>query len=199
MIEKILEQIKREQLFDKHIIEKVAENTWFCRVPGEGNIQSFYVCTPPGAVICYGDMGELIFTIYGGNPLRWGKRNFKPRNCYYPFTKISSLIRQTKHFVPKDADEWLEERLEEAETSEVHDDEDVKRCKSMKAEWKVIRSVYDDDELERKWWDLHMENGHDEAPNMRDYPTRVYWTYQCLCWFFTQVGPTDERFQPEWG
>lgn len=191
--ERILAQIQRNRTFDKHVIKKVGPTTWFCHRPGHGSMGSWFVSCQPGAILMWGDMGESIYTIYGGSSIVWGKRNFHPDNTYYPLTKLSTQLRDER-FSSEAATAYLEERVEEARTSGVLDAADLERARAMLARWKDrCGGEYYEDEAE--WWKLWSDFDDPDAPNMREFVPRVWWTFFCLCWFFSHVSADDERFK----
>lgn len=190
---RILAQIKRNKRFDEFLIKKVGPSTWFCHKPGDGSMGSFFVSTQPGAILMWGDMGEAIYTIYGGSSIAWGKRNFRPDDTYYPFTKLSPQLRE-QVFSTEEATAYLVERVEEAKTSPVHDDEDLDRAEKMLKEWRDVCGN-DPHEDENAWWTLWYDFDDPDAPDMREFTPRVWWTFFCLCWFFSHVSADDERFK----
>lgn len=192
--EKILKQIQRDDWFDKHVVKKVRATTWFCHKHGEGSIQSFWVTVQPGAIVMWGDMGEAIYTVYGGSSMAWGKRNFRfPDACsYYPFTKLAPQMREER-FSTEAATDYLKQQVEEAKTSAVLDEDDLARAEKMLAEWEDRRTD-DPREDEAAWWTLWSDFGDPDAPDMCEFTPRVYWPYFCLCWFFAQADISDERF-----
>jgi hypothetical protein len=194
--DRCIKQIQQDQYFDKHVIEKRGPTTWFCH-KNEGSISSFYITCQPGAIIMWGDLGEVIYTIYGRqNGIHWGKRNFRRTDTYYPFTKLSLQMRD-KVFSTEDATDFLKERYEECKTSTVHDEQDTERAKKMLEKWKEV-SGNESHEDEGEWWKLHYEFDDPDAPDMRDWTTRTYWTFFCLCWFFSHVSADDPRFSEAW-
>ena len=190
VFDKLLDQIRRTRYFDEHVIKKIGPSTWFCHRPGNGSIQSFYVTCQPGAIIMWGDLGETIYCIYGGSSIVWGKRNFNFHDSYYPFTKLSPQMREER-FSAERATAYLKERVEEAKTSSVLDEDDLARAEKMLAEWKD-RCGHED---EAEWWKLCSEHDEDDPPGMRELVPRVYLCYFCLCWFFSHVNADDERFK----
>jgi len=195
--DRILKYIQTDRYFDGHVIEKIGPVTWFCHRPKHGSTSSFYISTQPGAIIMWGDMGEAIYTIYGkANAFHWGRRNFRPNDTYYPFTKLSSQMRD-KVFSTEDATDFLKERYEECKTSSVHDDEDAERAKKMLDAWEE-QSGNEPHEDEAVWWSIHHEFDDSDAADMRDWTERTYWCFSCLCWFFTHVSADDERFKEAW-
>jgi hypothetical protein len=195
--DRLIEEIQRRRFFDNHHIEKRGPTTWRCRVQGEGGINAFYVTTQPGAIIMWGDLGELIFTIYGApNAFHWGRRNFRRTDTYYPFTKLALDMRD-KRFSTEDATDYLKERVEEAKTSSVLDAEDLARAEKMLKTWE-IRCGNEPHEDEAEWWRLWSEFDDPDAPDMRDWKPRIYWCFFCLCWFFSHVSADDPRFSEAW-
>ena len=195
--DRILAEIQRGRSFDNHVIEKISATTWFCH-KNESMISSFYITTQPGAIIMWGDLGEAIYTIYGRqNAFHWGRRNFRREDTYYPFTKLSLQMRD-QEFSTEDATDFLKERHEECKTSTVHDDEDTYRAKKMLKRWKEV-SGNEPHEDEDEWWKLWAEFDDPDAPDMRDWTTRTYWTFFCLCWFFSHVSADDPRFSEACG
>jgi hypothetical protein len=195
--DRILAQIKRNRQFDEHVIKKVGPTTWFCHRPGHGSMGSFFVSTQHGAILMWGDMGETIYMIYGGSSIVWGKRNFHPDNTYYPLTKLSPAHR-IEQFSTEAATDYLKERVEEAKTSTVLDEKALDRAEEMLSEWKdrCGNEYYED---EGEWWRLWSEFDDPDAPNMREFVPRVWWTFFCLCWFFSHVSADDERFKEAYG
>jgi hypothetical protein len=186
----MFEQIKNEDYFDKHQIKKLGPTTWWCHVPGQGGIQSYYVSIQPGAIIMWGDVGEAIYLIYGGNPIVWGKRNFRfpDHYSYYPFTKLSPQLRD-EQFRTEDATVYLKNAIKEAGTIA-----EERQAKKMLEAWKE-RSGNEPHEDEGAWWSMWDEFGTPDAPDMRGLSARTYWCFFCLCWFFSHVSADDERFK----
>ena len=194
--DRVLKYIRTDHFFDSHVIEKVGPTTWLCH-KNESMISSFYVTTQPGAIIMWGDMGETIFTIYGKqNAIHWGRRNFRRTDTYYPFTKLSLQLRE-RVFSTEDATDYLKERVEEAKTSSVLDAEDLARAEKMLKKWE-IDSGNEPHEDQDAWWLLWHEFDDPDAPDMTDWPQRTYWTFFCLCWFFSHVSADDPRFSEAW-
>lgn len=195
-IHKALKEIRERHYFDEHEIERVRHGVWLAS-KRTTQMGSFYVVDAPGALLMYGDLGELTFLHYSHeSSLMWGKRNFDPNYPYYPMTKLVPQLREQR-FVPKEADDWLDERIEECKTSRVLDEKNAAHWKKIKARWDDEVDKFDIHEAERQWWEINSEEGECDPPGCRDWTTTVAFCFQAFCWFFTHVSKDDPRFSEE--
>lgn len=194
LLKKVVDAVRKEQIFDQHVITREREGVWHCGIPHDSNM-SFRVVSTPGAIIIYGDLGELIFLPNTRNALWWAyKTKWDPENPYYPLTKISPQLRD-KIFVVEEIDAHIEERLKDSYEAEDKDEE---------YRWLRIREKWDDfpdrdnqTYAEQYWYQLCNEENEDDPIDGMNWTSRVLWIYQAMCWFMSHVDPRDERFRAE--
>jgi len=154
--------------FDRHEIEKVAEDEYYCRRPGTG-IMSFRVLFKPGAIIVYGDIGEMILTQYN---LTMGWLFEAVHSRGYFFEKCRTKRRT---FNPMDAAEQLDWYAQQ----------DVDCSENSRQLWEAwdpeLREEY---ELENEWYSA-CSSIDGEAIVCEHYDYDDMRCYEALKWFTT--------------
>lgn len=194
LLKKVVDAVKNEQIFDQHIITREREGVWYCGIPHDSNM-SFRVVSAPGAIIIYGDLGELIFLPNARNALWWAyKTKWDPESPYYPLTKISPQLRD-KVFVVEEIDAHIEERLKDS--YEAEDKEEEQRWLRIKEKWDDFADRDNLTNAEQYWYQLCCEENEDDPIDGMNWTSRVLWIYQAMCWFMSHVDHRDERFKGE--
>lgn len=88
--------------FAGHELVAAGEDSWWCRKPGTG-IMAFCVIVRPNAILIYGDVGEWILRMHGGDArstLDWLRG---ATSAHYLCEKIRASHGPVKTFYPGDA------------------------------------------------------------------------------------------------
>lgn len=120
------DQIKKfaAEAFENHIITRESEIMWLCKRPGT-IVYHFRVLTPPGAVLIYGDIGDLFLRQYHRS-LPWIRGSAtNPDSPDYVLGKVPLRFVE-KEFLPEEAREYLEV---EFPTGDYYPEDQVKEIK----------------------------------------------------------------------
>ena len=155
--------------FKDHFLTQDNERQWHVGVPGTG-IMSFRVLTPPGAVILYGDIGELILRPHGRDSLGWLRTS---PHLDYVLGKTPYLL-QRKVFLIEEARAYIAEMRAETPLVAITAD----RLEEAMEDARLDDPPSETADALREWHRVYYEvTGDSEPPSCSDWDNEMLW-----CW-----------------
>ena len=170
-----LEQMRQTaaEAFADHVIRPISETTWICRKPGTG-VYHFYVTIHHGWMIVYGDIGDVMFKVYGDEDcFRWIRS--AARSPGYFLEKLAPTMPRRRYCKERGLDylKYLRD--------EVFDPEDDHYADARKAINEVLEATWahgDEHEMVQKVYDdLVCENfmESEDIDSFYDFDYACYW------------------------
>lgn len=197
------------QHFSEHVITKEATGRWFCGKPGTG-IYSFRVLCVPGAVIVYGDIGELILRPYASPPDELAWLRGAAKNAKYPEYCLGKCppAHKQEEFLSGDAVKYLRNMVDEAhswyDTCQERPDEilplslvgpeyvaEVARtAKEIAERWESNRGYM---RPALAWSDaVYSVTCDPEMDHCLDFSAEMLFCFNALCWFVEHLPETEK-------
>lgn len=163
--------------FAGHVIKKESESIYYCGKPGTG-IMSFRVVFLPGAILIYGDIGELILTQHNLD-LPWLCGSVHSRSYFFEKSR-----NKTKAFCAGDAAAHLDFLLDSYRTDYGADSEDFEK---QRAYLEAVWEKWDVDncesyEVENNWY-LAYSDYDSEVYVAEHLSSQDIWCWEAAKWF----------------
>lgn len=165
--------------FHEHTLTEEAPQRWLCAKPGTG-IYAFRVCLVPGAILVYGDIGDMLLVRFGGAGLDWLRGAVRSRD--YLLGKVP-VAHRGEVFLRGEAERVVKE-MEDAGHSAAD----------------ALRDALDDeleDDGPHAFYRAYAHNVDSDVPDCADFSSELHWCAEALAWFVrtldaAQSAPTTE-------
>lgn len=174
--------------FKGHILKDEGHGRWYCARPDTCNY-SFRVTDFKDGLILSGDIGELLFVVYGRSPISWLRGCLKHGNEDYVLGKIPYNLRQREaiwdlalEFFKDNANDEDENKI----ASEMCDALEV--CADEHGRASPGHGL-----TEHEWASaFHEAGGCDEPPSVSDWSTHTLIQLGALKWFCAALDAAED-------
>jgi len=174
----------------EHVIEKKSSpsdyaQVWMCSRPNSG-IFRFYVCSLPGFLFVYGDLGEFVWRRCE-DMLYWAESAIGSLDYFSEKVPDTIVIREEK---PELIEEWFKEFPEEwSEYNELTWGEtQQEKLDDIRNTWENYGIAED---FKAALYESDFCRDHEGIPETEWYTYHYLWIIEGLKWFLPRVGSND--------